>query len=238
MSAPPAWLTSAKTTRMGRPVANRRHAFTTLLLATVAALLLVPAAQAAAEEGTGTVKVNIVGSGSGEVNSSPGFEFAEGPGSGEGYPPITECIYVSPGPAGPDCTNTPEVEAGNEFVVLRAIAAPGSVFAGWTVDKGIDNGEFCAEWNAYTLAEWEEFNGGYACMPFAFGEGKELEVTATFTSTAPTMTVEIKGTGSGEVSSVGGYFEGLSWQGSRRSNAAMHRPAPKPAPAQPRLSKK
>ena len=60
-----------------------------LLLATAAAFLVVPAAQAMAN---GTMFVDIEGTGSGEVSSVGGIE-----GFWEGTPPI-ECKYVSPGP--------------------------------------------------------------------------------------------------------------------------------------------
>lgn len=66
----------------------------TILLATVAAFLLVPAAQAFAE----TVTVTVGGTGSGEVNSAEGlhaFAPESFPAVYTGEPPI-ECSYRAP----------------------------------------------------------------------------------------------------------------------------------------------
>ena len=98
----------------------------TLLLATVAAFLLVPVAQAAANA---TAKVNIAGTGSGEVSSEAGFGY-------QGTPTI-ECSYASPGPATGVCENeVAKTEGGEEVVNLIARPAPGSEFAGWTIQEG------------------------------------------------------------------------------------------------------
>jgi trimeric autotransporter adhesin len=142
----------------------------TILLATVAAFLLVPVAQAMAN---GTLTVNVAGSGSGEVSSVGGLEtmapevFA-GSTAYEGSPPI-ECSYASPGPATGVCADTMSNE-GEEFegTALHAVPAPGSEFSGWTVEG----------------AEFEEFCGtDPGCLPIAFSGEGEIEVTATFTAT-------------------------------------------------------
>ncbi len=100
-----------------------------LLAATVAAFLLVPAAQALAVE-PGFTTVEIAGSGSGEV-SSVGSTLIE---PMEGTPPI-QCHYTSPGPATGECIaeSTFEPELSVEGVILRAVPAPGSEFGGWEI---------------------------------------------------------------------------------------------------------
>jgi Divergent InlB B-repeat domain len=163
----------------------------TLLLATVAAFMLVPAAQALAHA---TMKVNMAGSGQGEVNSG-----ALGPFSSvtefKGSPPI-ECTYASPGPAAGVCNNEfleVAVFGNTEVMFLRAKAAEGSEFTGWTLTKGKDmtegeeggtcaSGAQTAEENEYEEAGLVE-PGERACLirPVA-GEG---EVTAVFKSTGP-----------------------------------------------------
>jgi len=105
----------------------------TILLATVAALLLVPAAQAFA---AGFTTVEIVGSGKGEVSSVNGLGEVWG-GAQQGSPAI-ECTYASPGPVTGTCKN----ESGEDFFEgdwLRALPAPGSEFAGWTIVEGHRN---------------------------------------------------------------------------------------------------
>ena len=102
----------------------------TILLATAGALLLVPAAQAFAN---GMLTVNIDGTGSGEVSSVGGVE---GGGLAEGSPPI-EC--AGPPPTGV-CQNEMEEEfEGEEGLwaeAVHVIPAPGSKFAGWTIEEG------------------------------------------------------------------------------------------------------
>jgi len=103
----------------------------TILLATVTALLLVPAAQAFA---AGFTTVEIVGSGKGKVSSVNGLGEVIWGGAQQGNPAI-ECKYASPGPATGTCKN----ETAEDFYEgdwLRALPAPGSEFAGWTIIEG------------------------------------------------------------------------------------------------------
>jgi hypothetical protein len=112
----------------------------TILLATVAALLLVPAAQALA---AGQAHVTIAGSGSGEISSEGGLHEET---TFEGVPPI-ECAYASPGPTTGTCTTTMggtgseeeeliELFYEKKGIFLYAYPATGSVFAGWTIEEG------------------------------------------------------------------------------------------------------
>jgi len=156
----------------------------TVLLATVAAFLLVPVAQAAAE----TLKVNIAGTGSGEVVSL---------GYSEGSPPI-EC---SGPPATGTCENTFE-----GFVSIGAAPAPGSKFVGWTFTKGAA-AVFCdgsAEEKEFAK-EYDKENGEIGLEGACFAEGSEAEITATFEGPPPCegtcypLTVTPEGTGEGTV---------------------------------------
>jgi hypothetical protein len=98
------------------------------LLATVGALLLVPAAQAFA---AGHMTVTIIGTGKGKVVH---FE-EESPF--QGNPPI-ECSYESPGPATGICEAELGVfEEGEEVyegLFVKEVAAAGSEFAGWELE--------------------------------------------------------------------------------------------------------
>ncbi|HEX6752038.1 MAG TPA: hypothetical protein VF093_00430 [Solirubrobacterales bacterium] len=108
----------------------------TILLATVGALMLIPAAQAFA---AANMKVNVTGPGSGEVISKN----MSGPGSGIGTPPIV-CTYNGVSASGV-CENTPDEpleESGTFVSALEAQPAPGSEFGGWKVQMGPFFGEF------------------------------------------------------------------------------------------------
>ena len=126
----------------------------TILIGAIAALMLVPAVAAQAYENIygGNLKLNITGTGSGEVTSL-------GPGSGEfafSGSPAMACVYVSPGPATGVCENEPEEpEEEEEFYseLLTAHPAEGSELAGWTVQKaGYSN---CPPNHSCTLASGE-----------------------------------------------------------------------------------
>jgi hypothetical protein len=104
-----------------------------VLLATAAAFLLVPVAQAAAEN---EFNLNIAGTGSGSVVSGPPpFEaFA-------GTPPIN-CTYTAPGPATGTCSNTmasfnqpPFFLAGKVGAFLKATPVASAVDH-WTINEG------------------------------------------------------------------------------------------------------
>jgi len=137
----------------------------TILLAVGAALLLVPAAQAFGF--SATMKLNVAGSGSGEVI---GAEF----GFYEGTPPMA-CSYESPGPAEGTCENSAVNEAnetegeGPMDELLEASAGSGSEFAGWTIQKGFAT-PFCG-------AEQQE---PLCLIGIAENEGNEIEATAIF----------------------------------------------------------
>jgi hypothetical protein len=100
----------------------------------VIALLLVPVSQAFA--GTGHMTVNMVGTGSGEVESEAG------PGIEQGAPPIA-CSYDGVSAKGV-CEDVPalfEAEPGFYVEQLHAVPAVGSEFVGWRVEKGYNVGE-------------------------------------------------------------------------------------------------
>jgi Divergent InlB B-repeat domain len=142
-----------------------------VLVAAVAAFFVVPVAQAAA---SAEFKANITGNGGGKVSSAggigafPGYE--EFGSAWQGEPPI-ECSYSSPGPATGVCKNEVPSEEGLSALALRAIPAPGSEFAGWTL-KNVSN---------------EPFPGvDCSSTPNCFGvvtPGPEREATAVFCTT-------------------------------------------------------
>ena len=159
----------------------------TILIGAMAALMLVPAASAFAE--SPHLKLNIVGTGSGEVESVE-IEEAE---LGKGTPPI-ECSYNGSSQSG-ECENVPSTVYGEESFFgaeLRAEAAPGSEIAGWTVESG-----------APTECPIFE-TGNELCLLYAEdGEGIEWEVTVEFayTGTEYPLAIEKAGTGTGTVTS-------------------------------------
>ena len=148
----------------------------TILLATVAAFLLVPVAQAFA---TDTLKVNLAGTGSGEVSSEAA--------TFKGTPPIV----CSGPPATGNCETTmEEVEPELKGVVMFVTADPGSEFAGWTIEEGNDFGSF----QGCEGLETE-------CFIYAL-EGGDAELTATFNDEpGELLTVTKEGTGEGTVAS-------------------------------------
>jgi hypothetical protein len=146
----------------------------TILLAAVGALMLVPAASAFAEEPH--AKVNIEGSGNGEVTSVSGT-FGIEPGT----PPIA-CSYASPGPATGVCENEPAEPNSPGFyqIQLYAQAAPGSEFGGWSAPKG--GSVYEGYGNDCPLYEKTGPHPKEECEleNYEPGEGIEFEVTATF----------------------------------------------------------
>jgi hypothetical protein len=123
------------TGRGGSPGTDKRLRLA-LLLATAAAFLLVPAAQAMA---WGTTTVEITGTGNGHVSGVGGFiqytELFEQPVY-ETNPPV-ECSYESPGPATGVCSGKTGEAFGEEVAsVVVAHPARGSEFAGWTGVEG------------------------------------------------------------------------------------------------------
>ncbi len=170
--------------RLGAPgVSPRACRRPAILLAAVAALMLVSAGQALAAE-TAHVKLNIAGTGSGEVKS-----FESLPVSGT---PRIECSYNGTTASG-TCENTPgEFSEGFYGEHLRPQAAAGSEFVGWTITKGYD-GEVCpgfAPENECWLYNEEE------------NIGMEWEVTAEFTGIPFHLKVNANGpSGAGSVTS-------------------------------------
>ena len=120
---------------------------TTILLAALAALMLVPAAQAFAN---GTATVIIAGEGSGEASSVGGFS---GTGFYEGSPAPIECHSPEPG-EGTCAAEMEEVsfaEPGVEAVGLHQVAESGSEFVEWYVAEGTAYFSTCQP-------------GGYECL--------------------------------------------------------------------------
>jgi uncharacterized repeat protein (TIGR02543 family) len=156
----------------------------TILLATVGALLLVPAAQALAN---GTMKVNIVGTGSGTVDSTTG---ASESGFLKGNPPIN-CSYNGVSTSG-ICNDELSVEEEVEGIGLRQTAASGSAFVKWVVNKGgtILN-QFCSD-----PKTGEPFRSHYCTLFSAEGEETAMEVTAEFAKAFP---LKVEKTGEGTV---------------------------------------
>ena len=137
----------------------------TILLAAMAALMLVPAAQAFANH---TLTVNVEGTGAGEVSSVGGWE--ENGGIFEGTTPI-ECSYEFPfAPEGNCEEEMEELEPGFEGIYLHPIPAEGSEFAGWTVEAGSPTyGEL------FGLCEYGEGNNGCLVTSEKPGEPGEYE---------------------------------------------------------------
>jgi Divergent InlB B-repeat domain len=169
----------------GSPPSNRLRL--TVLAATVAAFLLVPAAQALAN---GTLKVNLAGTGHGEVSSVGGFLGLE---LWEGSPPI-KCS----GPPATGACQTALVEEseepGFEKIALHEIPAAGSEFTGWTIEEGEAFGA-CGS----NPGNPEEFEN--CLIGVETGEGN-AKLTATFTKESGfRLTVAKEGTGEGTIAS-------------------------------------
>jgi hypothetical protein len=159
-----------------------------VLLATLAAFLLVPVAQANAAN---TFKLNIIGAGSGEVDSTVEFFPLYA-----GTPPIA-CAYTAPGPATGTCENEMAELEQPPFekprgIPLEATPVAGSILDHWVITKGT------------VLAACEP--GQLLCFPGA-DEGAGVEATAIFCLEAepgcgPELTLFVNGpTGAGSVTS-------------------------------------
>ncbi|HEX7245608.1 MAG TPA: hypothetical protein VF245_08595 [Solirubrobacterales bacterium] len=134
----------------------------TILLAAVAALMLVSAAQAFAAP---SFKLNAIGTGSGEVTSIEEFPYEPGE-------PAIECAYNGTSTSGV-CENEPEETGPNTYgIALLATAAPGSELADWTIQKGVPSGPGGS--NCPYLGEPE-----YCLLQGVTGQ-EELEATAVF----------------------------------------------------------
>ena len=159
----------------------------TILLAALGALLLVPAAGAFAQNYSGYIKVNMAGSGSGEVVNWTEFEGFYNASN----PPIA-CKYNGVSKSGTceaEVAETGEEEESNYWAApLEAVAAPGSSFSGWTVQKG--QNQFFCPWKA---------QGANVCNMVSSEEGEdEFEVTANFVKSGPPLTLNVE-EGSGAV---------------------------------------
>ena len=158
----------------------------TILLATVGALLLVPAAQAFAN---GTLHVEIAGTGTGEASSVEGFS-----NFFKGTPPI-EC-------AGPPSTGICETELEEfegepgEFIGLHAHPDPGSEFAGWVVTEGEE--VFCIEEENHLCLVGNTGSTGEDATVIAIFEC-ETEGGCAAPLERPMLTLTKEGTGSGTV---------------------------------------
>jgi hypothetical protein len=153
-------------------------------LVIVSALLLVPAAQAFA--GEAHLKLNIVGTGSGEVKSEEVVGIA-----GPGTPPI-DCSYEGVSAKGA-CENVPSLFDETEGIYaeqMQAVAAAGSELVGWTLQKGEDVNE-CPSLS---------FGSKHVCIVYNEVEGQndEWEITAEF-ALEPTLTIGASGAGVGTV---------------------------------------
>jgi hypothetical protein len=183
-----------KPTGRGASMPSGRLRFA-ILAATVAAFLSVSVAQAAASG----LKVNLAGSGSGTVKNNPIFT----PTS-----PEIECT----GPPASGTCESPLYEGTHN--ALAAIPAPGSEFAGWTIEVGSifeeEEGESGCDGSAtekFFANIWSENFAGFEgtkgiCV--IEGEGGSAELTATFNSEAPTglpLKVTHEGTGGGTIQS-------------------------------------
>ena len=130
-----------------------------VLLATVAAFMLVPVAHAAAAN---AMKLSIIGTGSGKVESGP-------PATGT---PTIVCSYTAPGPATGTCENEMESVAGPPFelagkvgIGLTATPLAGSILDHWTISEG----------EVFAACEPE----GTSCFIIA-EEGTDAKATAVF----------------------------------------------------------
>ncbi len=104
----------------------------TILLAALGALMLVPVAAASAATNT---HIAISGNGGGEVYGATGAE---------GGVPHVECSYASPGPQTGVCDTEAQINPtfGIPAIQVYQKAAPGSAFAGWTVEETVAEGVF------------------------------------------------------------------------------------------------
>ncbi len=153
----------------------------TILLGVLAALMLVPAAQAMA--GTYTINIEGIGSGEGSVNAVGEF--------GEGSPPVA----CEGPPSSGSCTGTLNQEEGFYPLYVSATAGSESEFLGWEVLSG----------NVATGCE-----EGAECLDYVFSESEDIELTAYFgeceseEGCGPTkypLTVNKTGSGEGTVTS-------------------------------------
>jgi len=170
---------NAKRSPQGSSSGRGSRLHLTLLAATVAAFLLVPAAQAF---GYGNVKINIAGTGAGKVIA----EFEEAP-------TFIECTYASPGPTAGTCEHEAQEITENVYgATLLAGAAEGSEFTGWTVQEG----------NIFRkcTADGESALGPYfICFLSAESEESNIEVTAHFNIAPPKLPLTVVKTGEGTV---------------------------------------
>lgn len=117
---------TASTASLEREHSRKSSHRLAILLATVAAFLLVPVANAAAAN---NFELGIVGTGSGTIVSGP-------PGTGT---PAINCTYTAPGPATGTCKNEMEPLGflpGKVGIGLQATPVAGSVVDHWIVSEG------------------------------------------------------------------------------------------------------
>ncbi len=163
----------------------------TILLAALAALMLVPAAQAFAE---GSLTVHVAGTGSGEVSSAGGMSGFKGEevehlkkfgNAFEGEPPIECSGPPAEGVCEGEMVEDEEVLPGS-YLALHAEPAPGSEFVEYVVEEG-------------ECRLFEEDSGD--CL--ITGEGGEASVTYVFDAEPESfgLSVSLLGSGEGTVTS-------------------------------------
>jgi hypothetical protein len=156
-----------------------------ILLATIGALLIAPAAHA--EVGVEPVKVILTGSGSGEVHPPPGGPVYRGS-------PEINCKYNGTSQSGVCETTMSNEGEGWEQVFVEALPAPGSIFLGWIVE----NTEFegCAPVGSSPPPSQR------ACAPFVEPPGTgsgEARVIAVFDAVPSMDLLKVTKTGEGTV---------------------------------------
>lgn len=165
--------------------------------ALAAAFMLVPAAVAFA---TPHFKLNVVGTGSGEVTSVEEFPYEQG------TPPIA-CKYNGTSPSGV-CENEPIATSGNTYgIELLAVVAPGSKVV-WTFQKGSSLDAECP------------FPGETEyCLLFGKAGEETLEATATFTAMPFKLKVNVNG--GGGAGTVTSSPSGINCSAGQECSAAM-----------------
>ncbi|MGN6815306.1 MAG: hypothetical protein ACTHK3_04390, partial [Solirubrobacterales bacterium] len=176
----------ARRSRLGSKPGRPARLRLVILVAAIAAFFVVPAAQAAAK----TIKVNMAGTGSGEVRNLI-FTQAE--------PEPIACSYAGsffgPGITSGVCEGEFEEGAPNESV--GAIPAEGSKFGGWTITKGTaetycDGSEEEKEFDQIFPEAFPEYAGMEGVCFINSNEAGEAELTARFVSLSVPLTV-VKG---------------------------------------------
>ena len=157
----------------------------TILLGAVAALMLVPAASAFAN---GVIKINLAGTGSGEVFSHSDALGAEG----EGEPPI-ECSNI-PGEEKTVCETELEGPESEQYLHILTNPGPESEFGSpiFSFQEGVDLYGICAE-DEHEPEKQETINvfGGVLCVAGRESPGN-VELTVSFDAAPPSKPLTLK----------------------------------------------